>query len=117
MKDHWELGSERHTGLGDGPRLRARPYYDAPPNRQAPVGRVCRVCTTILSRYNREDYCALHTPPAEGTRWLDKSPTWAAHATYEMWRAGCECSLCLDPVARARRGKMPGGWSYKWPSL
>ena len=87
-------------------RRRARPFIPAikvgageevtRPSIQGRKDRRCAVCRTILSRYNTEDTCYIHTPKDYRNLVLDeKKPRWANHGSTCMQRLGCECDECL----------------------
>ena len=96
-------------------------YPPRSPNRQGAPGRFCAEpgCNVKLSIYNRGDLCWLHAPDiVEHDELLraNFSPYWTAHGTWDMWRAGCKCPLCMDPevVSNYQRGAFTR--YHGWPA-
>ncbi len=77
---------------------------DAVPSPQAPPGRWCARsgCFTILSVYNRSQFCYTHRPADPPTVRQRRDLDYASHGTYTMKKRGCMCNVCREGVNIAR---------------
>ena len=67
------------------------------PNRQAPEGRRCLMCSTILSIYNHSDFCWQHDdePRFPSHQQHKVEYDWRSHGK-NMYKVGCRCRICRE---------------------